>query len=94
MWAFQGLNLDPRLEPTLQQLALWIASDNPGYDDLAEQASGAPFQTELVVALAVAYTDSSGLDITRKRIWTERGRFVPAITDPGLRDFFQDRERR
>ena len=94
MWAFQGLNLDPRLEPVLQQLALWIASDNPGYDDLAEQASGAPFQTELVVALAVAYTDSSGLDITRKRIWTERGRFVPAITDPGLRDFFQDRERR
>ncbi len=93
MWVFQGLNLDPLMTRIVQQLALWIASDDPDYDDLADGVSG-PFPTELVVALAVAYTDSSGLDVTQKRIWTERDEFVPSLTDPGLRGFFRDRERR
>ena len=89
MWLYQGMNLQPLLEPVIQQLSLWIASDNPGYDDLAEQASSSPFPVEEVVALAVAYTDSSGTDVTQKRIWADRGRFVPAVTDPGLRRFFE-----
>ena len=94
MWVFQGINLDPLMTRVVQQFALWIASGDPSYDDFAEQAAGSLFQTELVVALAVAYTDSSGLDVTRKRIWTERDKFVPALTDPGLRGFFVDRDRR
>ena len=89
MWLYQGMNLQPLLEPVIQQLSLWIASDNPGYDDLAEQASSSPFPVEEVVALAVAYTDSSGTDVTQKRIWADRERFVPALTDPGLRRFFE-----
>ncbi len=94
MWVFQGLNLHPLIEPVLQQLALWIASGDPGYDDLAEHATDAPISAEEMVALAVAYTDSSGLDVTQKRIWTERGRFVPALTDPGLQRFFEARDQR
>ncbi len=89
MWLYQGMNLQPLLEPVIQQLSLWIASDNPGYDDLAELASSSPFPVEEVVALAVAYTDSSGTDVTQKRIWADRERFVPAVTDPGLRRFFE-----
>ncbi len=94
MWLYQGMNLQPQLEPVVQQLSLWIASDNPGYDDLAGRASSSPFPVEEVVGLAVAYTDSSGTDVTQKRIWTDRERFVSALTDPGLRRFFETRDQR
>ena len=94
MWLYQAMNLQPLLEPVIQQLSLWIASDDPSYDDLAGQASSSPFPVEDVVALAVAYTDSSGTDVTRKRIWTDRERFVSAVADPGLRRFFETRDQR
>ena len=94
MWLYQGMNLQPQLEPVVQQLSLLIASDDPSYDDLAGQASSSPFPVEEVVALAVAYTDSSGTDVTRKRIWTDRERFVSAVNDPGLRRFFETRDQR
>jgi len=91
MWLYQGMNLQPAIEPLVQQLSLWIASDDPGYDQLAEQVSSSPYPAGEIVALAVAYTDSSGTDVTRKRIWAERERFVPALSDPGLRSFFETR---
>jgi len=94
MWLYQGMNLQPQLEPVVQQLSLWIASDNPSYDELAGLVSSSPFEVEEVVALAVAYTDSSGTDVTQKRIWTDRERFVPGLTDPGLRSFFETRDQR
>jgi len=94
MWLFQGLNLHPLVAPVVQQLALWMASEDAGYDELFQHASSAPIPTEEVVALAVAYLDSSGTDVTQKRIWAERERFVPALTDPGLRSFFETRDRR
>jgi SAM-dependent methyltransferase len=91
MWLYQGMNLQAAIEPLVQQLSLWIASDDPGYDQLAEQVSSSPYPAGEIVALAVAYTDSSGTDVTRKRIWAERERFVPALSDPGLRSFFETR---
>ena len=94
MWLFQGVNLHPMVAPVVQQLALWIASENAGYDHLAEHASSAPIRAEEVVALAVAYMDSSGIDVTQKRIWADRERFVPALTDQGLKRFFETRDQR
>ena len=90
MWLFQGMNLHPMIEPLIQQLALLLASENPGYQELAELASGAPIPAEEAVGLAAAYTYSSGIDITRTRLWAERERFLPAITDSGLRRFFEN----
>ena len=92
VWQFQGMNLGPVLAPVIEQLALWIASENAGYDDLAEHASAVPIPAERVVALAAAYTSSAGIDITLKRIWTDREKFVPALTDESLRRFFEARQ--
>jgi hypothetical protein len=94
MWLFQGLNLHPLVAPVVQQLALWIASEDAGYDDFVEHASGALIPTEEVVALAVAYLDSSGTDVTQMEIWSDRERFVSALTDRGLRSFFKTRDQR
>ncbi len=89
MWVFQGLNLHPMVEPLVQQLALWIASEDAGYDVLAEHASGAPVPAEEAVALAVAYVNSTGIDVTQRRIWIDRERFIPAVTDQGLKRFLE-----
>ena len=35
--------------PVVQQLALWIASENTGHDDLISHASGAPIPARVVV---------------------------------------------
>ena len=58
------------------------------------QASSAPIPAEEAVALAVAYMDSSGIDVTQKRIWADRERFVPALTDQRLKRFFETRDQR
>ena len=84
------MNLHPMIESLVQQLSLLIASENPGYDDLARNAAGVTIPLEEVVALAAAYTSMSGTDITQKRIWAERERFVPSLTDAGLRSFFEN----
>lgn len=94
MWVYQGINLHPMVEGLIQQLSLSIASENAGYDELAELASGAPVAAEEAIGLAAAYVDSSGMDITRTQLWAERERFLPAITDPGLRRFFESLDQR
>ena len=61
------------------------------YDDLAEHASGAPIPVERAVALAAAYAQQAGIDITQRRIWGDRDKFVPALTEAGLRRIFEGR---
>ncbi len=92
MWLFQGMNLNPMIGPVIEQLALWIVSENAGYDDLVEHASGVPIPVEQAVALAAAYTDSAGIDITQKQIWADRDKFVPALTDETLKKVFEARD--
>ena len=92
MWLYQGMNLSPVVAPVVQQLSLWIASEDAGYDELAEHASSAPIPVGEAVALAAAYTDLAGTDITLKRIWAERERFVPTLTDASLKRFFETRD--
>ena len=89
MWMYQGLNLHPLIESLVQQISMLIASENPSYDELVELGAGAPLPIEEVVGLAAAYTDSSGIDVTQKRFWGDRDRFVPALTDPGLQRFLE-----
>jgi hypothetical protein len=92
MWQFQGMNLHPMIGPVIEQLALWIVSENAGYDDLTAHASRVPIPVEQAVALAAAYTDSAGIDITQKQIWADRDKFVPALTDEALKKVFEARD--
>jgi predicted methyltransferase len=89
MWMYQGLNLHPLIESLVQQISMLIASENPSYDELVELGAGAPLPIEEVVGLAAAYTNNSGIDVTQKRFWGDRDRFVPALTDPGLQRFLE-----
>jgi hypothetical protein len=90
MWVYQGLDFPPALAPLLEQLSLWIASADAGYDDLAALVAGAPIPPHNAVALAVAYVDSAGIDVRTTRVWSERERFVSQLTDPSLRALFDN----
>ena len=91
MWQFQGMSLHPMIGSVIEELALWIVSENAGYDDLVAHASRVPIPAEQAIALAAAYTDSAGIDITQKQIWADRDKFVPALTDEALKKVFEAR---
>jgi SAM-dependent methyltransferase len=85
MWVFQGLDFPPQIAPLLEQHALWIAAADAGYEDLAPHLVGAPLPAANGIALALAYVETAGIDVAETRIWRERDRYLPAITDPSLR---------
>jgi len=41
------------------------------------------------VGLAVAYVAQAGVDVTQTRAWTDRGRYLSALADEGLRTFLE-----
>ncbi|MDH3422006.1 MAG: class I SAM-dependent methyltransferase [Gemmatimonadota bacterium] len=90
LWVFQGLDFPPQIAPLLEQIALWIASVDAGYDDLAPHLRGAPLPPANGIALALAYVENAGIDVLDTRIWSERERYLPAISDPSLRALFDD----
>ena len=94
MWVFQGLDFPPQIAPVLEQIALWIAAADAGYDDLDAFLRGAPLPSANALALALAYFESAGMDVTSTRIWRERERYLAAISDPSLRRLFDNWEPR
>jgi hypothetical protein len=94
MWIFQGLDFPPQIAPVLEQAALWIASADVGYDELASYLQGAPLPAANALALALAYFESAGMQVTETRLWGERDRYLPAISDPSLRRLFDGWEQR
>ncbi|MGD8289192.1 MAG: class I SAM-dependent methyltransferase [Gemmatimonadota bacterium] len=91
MWVFQGLDFPPQIAPILEQLTLWVASADIGYDEVVEEIDpGAPIPTPNAIALALAYLESAGMDPTATRLWRERDRYLPAISDPSLRGLFEE----
>jgi SAM-dependent methyltransferase len=94
MWIFQGLDFPPQIAPVLEQVALWIASSDVGYDDLTSYLQGAPLPAPNAIALSLAYFESAGMQVTTTRLYRERERYLPALSDPSLRRLFNEWERR
>jgi FkbM family methyltransferase len=88
MWVYQGLDFPPQIAPVLEQATLWIASVDAGYDDLAAYLRDAPLPAPNAIALALAYLESAGMAVNSTRVWRERDRYLPSISDPSLRALF------
>ena len=91
-WFFQGLGLFPAIAPTVEQIAIWIAAEDLGWEVLSAHASGNSIHAANAVALASAHVNAIGIDIKQKRIWAERSSFVSAISDDGLKRIFAELE--
>ena len=92
MWLFQNADVYPAVAPTVEQIALWITTQDADWETLSAHARSTSVHAANAVALATAYTNGAGIDVRRKRIWQEREQFVPAITDEGLRRAFEQLE--
>jgi hypothetical protein len=92
MWLFQGVDVNPAVAPTIEQIAVWIVVDDLGWEPLSAHAQASSVHAANAVALAAAYVNGAGIDIRQRRIWAERERFVPAITDDGLERVFAELE--
>ena len=90
MWVFQGLDFPPQIAPILEQVTLWIASADAGYDDLAPYLQRSPLPPANGMALALAYLETAGMNVRATRLWEERDRFVPQLTDPSLGALFDN----
>jgi hypothetical protein len=92
MWLFQNADVYPAVAPTVEQIGVWITTEDTGWDALSAHARGTSVHAANAVALAVAYTNGAGIDVRQKQIWQEREQFVPAITDEGLKRAFEQLE--
>jgi predicted methyltransferase len=89
---FQGLDIFPAIAPTVEQLAIWILTEDLGWQELSAHATANSIHAANAVALASAHVNAIGVDIRQKRIWAERSNFVSSITDQGLQRLFADLE--
>lgn len=92
LWLFHGLDIFPAIAPTVEQLAVWIVTEDLGWQELSAHATANSIHAANAVALASAHVNAIGVDIREKRIWAERSSFVPSITDQGLQRIFADLE--
>ena len=89
MWLFQNADVYPAVAPTVEQIAVWIVTEDAGWESLSAHARSTSVHAANAVALAVAYVNGAGVNVRRNRIWGERDVFVPEITDQGLRRAFE-----
>jgi SAM-dependent methyltransferase len=92
VWLFQGLGIFPAIAPTVEQLAIWIVSEDLGWDELSAHARANSVHQPNAVALAAAHVNAIGVDIRQKRIWADRASFVSSITDQNLQRVFAQLE--
>jgi predicted methyltransferase len=92
LWLFQNADVYPAVAPTVEQIAVWIVTEDLGWEALSAHARSASVHAANAVAFAAAYTNAAGVDIKGKRIWSERAQFVSSITDEGLKRGFAELE--
>jgi predicted methyltransferase len=92
MWMFQVSDVFPGVAPTVEQIALWILTEDLGWEALSAHARSTSVHAANAVALGAAYVNGSGFDIRSRRIWRERASFASQISDQGLRRFFETLE--
>lgn len=93
MWVYQGLDFPAQIAPVLEQTTLWVAASDAGYDDLVANLGTPSLPTQNAIVLALAYLENAGMDPTSTRIWAERDRYLPSVTDASLRGLMEGWER-
>ena len=74
---------------TVEQAAVWIAEDDPAYDDIAPALQDDRLPAQYAAAFALVYCDLAGLDVTRTRIWADGERVFGRLRDQGLTAWYQ-----
>ncbi|MDR2451583.1 MAG: hypothetical protein LBE85_07420 [Candidatus Accumulibacter sp.] len=82
-----------------RQAAVWIVTDNASYSDLGILVSRPQFQPfggtrtirEAETARAMKICAEAGIDITRKRIWSDRRTILRGLSDADLKKWLEEK---
>ncbi|MBE9572728.1 MAG: hypothetical protein IMF11_19045 [Proteobacteria bacterium] len=89
-----------RVDYKTRQAAVWIVTDNASYSDLGILVSRPAFQPfggirtirETETARAMKICDEAGIDVTRKRIWSDRQHILQGLKDGELKKWLEEKQ--
>jgi predicted methyltransferase len=73
----------------VEQAAVWIAEEDPSYDDIASAVADPRMPALYAAAFALVYCDLAGIDVSRTRIWEDREQVFGGLRDPGLSAWYR-----
>ena len=81
--------LYPPLTLAVEQTAVWIADADLSYGAIAEGIPVERMSTPYAVAFALVFVDRAGIDVTARRVWSDREFVFGALRDPHLAAWYR-----
>jgi ubiquinone/menaquinone biosynthesis C-methylase UbiE len=83
--------LYPPRTHTVEQAAMWIVTDDPAFDDLVPELEDPRIPPRYAVAFALVFLDEAGIELTDRRVWTDRERVFGVLRDQGLGVWYESK---
>ena len=81
--------LYPPRTHAVEQAAVWIVTDDPSYRDIASELEDPRMPSQYAVAFALVFLDEAGIEVTDRRVWTDREDVFGVLRDQGLGIWYQ-----
>ena len=76
--------LYPPRTHVVEQAAVWIADGDADYGLMEEKIADPRIPPQYAAAFALVFVDRAGIDVTRRRIWSDRAQIFERLRDEGL----------
>lgn len=77
----------------VEEAAVWIAQQDPAYDDIEAQIGDRRVSARYAAALGLVLCDRAGIDVTQKRIWRDSEAIFRELEVPELVAWYSSRIR-
>ena len=81
--------LYPPRTHVVEQAAVWIADGDADYGSMEGAIAGPRIPPQYAAAFALVFLDRAGIDVTRRRVWSDRARIFDRLRDQGLNIWYQ-----
>ncbi len=81
--------LYPPRTHVVEQAAVWIADGDADYGSMEEAIAGPRLPPQYAAAFALVFVDRAGIDVTGRRVWSDRGQIFERLRDQGLNFWYR-----
>ena len=81
--------LYPPRTHVVEQATVWIADGDADYGSMEESIAGPRIPPQYAAAFALVFLDRAGIDVTRRRVWSDRAQIFDRLRDQGLNVWYQ-----
>ena len=81
--------LYPPRTHVVEQAAVWIADADADYPSMEDAIGGPRIPPQYAAAFALVFLDRAGIDVTRRRVWSDRAQIFDRLRDQGLNVWYQ-----